>query len=128
MALRLSRLFGNSSEFWLSAQNSKGFMESKQKYHKELSDSPAQCSINTTGQASMKYFDFSQVWDILYSPWCHLPSPYLIRALQHVHSQYRRSARLCGRMIGSFLLQLKRKGTNAIPILPYANDIYLCPC
>ena len=37
MALRLSRLFGNSSEFWLSAQDSRDLWESEQKYHKELS-------------------------------------------------------------------------------------------
>lgn len=37
MALRLSRLFGNSSEFWLSAQDSRDLWESEQKYRKELS-------------------------------------------------------------------------------------------
>lgn len=37
MALRLSRLFGNSSEFWLSAQDSRDLWESEQHYHEELS-------------------------------------------------------------------------------------------
>ena len=37
MALRLSRLFGNSSEFWLSAQDSRDLWESEQRYHEELS-------------------------------------------------------------------------------------------
>jgi len=37
MALRLSRLFGNSPEFWLSAQHSRDLWESEQRYHKELS-------------------------------------------------------------------------------------------
>jgi len=37
MALRLSRLFGNSSEFWLSAQDSSDLWKSEQRYHKDLS-------------------------------------------------------------------------------------------
>jgi len=36
MALRLSRLFGNSPEFWLNAQHSRDLWESEQRYHKEL--------------------------------------------------------------------------------------------
>ncbi len=36
MALRLSRLFGNSPEFWLNAQRSRDLWESEQRYHKEL--------------------------------------------------------------------------------------------
>jgi len=37
MALRLSRLFGNSPEFWLNAQHSRDLWESEQRYHNELS-------------------------------------------------------------------------------------------
>jgi len=36
MALRLSRLFGNSPEFWLNAQNSVDLWESKSRHQKEL--------------------------------------------------------------------------------------------
>lgn len=36
MALRLSRLFGNSAEFWLNAQHSRDLWESKQRYQKQL--------------------------------------------------------------------------------------------
>jgi addiction module HigA family antidote len=34
MALRLSRLFGNSPEFWLNAQNAWELWESRQRYRK----------------------------------------------------------------------------------------------
>src|SRR4030042_393290 len=37
MALRLSRLFGNSSEFWLNAQHSWDLWDSEQRFHEELS-------------------------------------------------------------------------------------------
>ena len=37
MSLRLSRLFGNSPEFWLSAQDSRNLWESEQRYYEELS-------------------------------------------------------------------------------------------
>ena len=37
MALRLSRLFGNSPEFWLNAQHSLDLWNSEQQFHKELS-------------------------------------------------------------------------------------------
>ena len=37
MALRLSRLFGNSPEFWLNAQYSCDLWDSEQRFHKELS-------------------------------------------------------------------------------------------
>ena len=37
MALRLSRLFGNSPEFWLNAQHSRDLWESEKRYRKELS-------------------------------------------------------------------------------------------
>jgi addiction module HigA family antidote len=37
MALRLSRLFGNSPEFWLNAQHSRDLWDSEQRFHKELS-------------------------------------------------------------------------------------------
>jgi len=37
MALRLSRLFGNSPEFWLSAQHARDLWESEQDFKKELS-------------------------------------------------------------------------------------------
>ena len=37
MALRLSRLFGNSPEFWLNAQRATDLWESEQRYRKELS-------------------------------------------------------------------------------------------
>ena len=37
MALRLSRLFGNSPGFWLSAQDSRDLWESELRYHEELS-------------------------------------------------------------------------------------------
>ncbi len=36
MALRLSRLFGNSPQFWLNAQHSRDLWESEQRYQKEL--------------------------------------------------------------------------------------------
>ena len=36
MALRLSRLFGNSPEFWLNAQNSVDLWESEKNFQKEL--------------------------------------------------------------------------------------------
>ncbi len=38
MALRLSRLFGNSPEFWLNAQHSCDLWDSAQRYRKELSE------------------------------------------------------------------------------------------
>ncbi len=37
MALRLSRLFGNSPEFWLTAQHARDLWESEQGFKKELS-------------------------------------------------------------------------------------------
>jgi addiction module HigA family antidote len=37
MALRLSRLFGNSPEFWLNAQHSWDLWDSEQQIHEELS-------------------------------------------------------------------------------------------
>ena len=37
MALRLSRLFGNSPEFWLSAQQARDLWESERDYSEELS-------------------------------------------------------------------------------------------
>ncbi len=37
MALRLSRLFGNSPEFWLNAQHSRDLWETEQHYQDELS-------------------------------------------------------------------------------------------
>jgi addiction module HigA family antidote len=37
MALRLSRLFGNSPEFWLNAQHSWDLWDSEQRFCKELS-------------------------------------------------------------------------------------------
>lgn len=36
MALRLSRLFGNSPEFWLNAQRARDLWESEQRHHEEL--------------------------------------------------------------------------------------------
>jgi len=36
MALRLSRLFGNSPQFWLNAQNAHDLWELEQNYKKEL--------------------------------------------------------------------------------------------
>ena len=36
MALRLSRLFGNSPEFWLNAQHAKDLWESEQNFQDEL--------------------------------------------------------------------------------------------
>jgi addiction module HigA family antidote len=36
MALRLSRLFGNSPEFWLNAQLARDLWESEQGHHEEL--------------------------------------------------------------------------------------------
>jgi len=36
MALRLSRLFGNSPEFWLNAQHARDLWESEQRYCDEL--------------------------------------------------------------------------------------------
>ena len=37
MALRLSRLFGNSPDFWMNAQHSYDLWESEQSFRKELS-------------------------------------------------------------------------------------------
>ena len=37
MALRLSRLFGNSPEFWLNAQHARDLWDSEQRFEKELS-------------------------------------------------------------------------------------------
>jgi plasmid maintenance system antidote protein VapI len=37
MALRLSRLFSNSPEFWLNVQHSWDLWDSEQRYRKELS-------------------------------------------------------------------------------------------
>lgn len=37
IALRLSRLFGNSPEFWLNAQHAWDLWDSEQRSHKELS-------------------------------------------------------------------------------------------
>ena len=37
MALRLSRLFGNSPEFWMNAQNAWDLWDSEPRFHKELS-------------------------------------------------------------------------------------------
>jgi addiction module HigA family antidote len=37
MALRLSRLFGNSPEFWLNAQHARDLWDSRQRFEKELS-------------------------------------------------------------------------------------------
>jgi addiction module HigA family antidote len=37
MALRLSRLFGNSPEFWLNAQHAWDLWDSEQRFHNELS-------------------------------------------------------------------------------------------
>ena len=37
MALRLSRLFGNSPEFWLNAQHACDLWDSEQRFRKELS-------------------------------------------------------------------------------------------
>jgi addiction module HigA family antidote len=37
MALRLSRLFGNSPDFWMNAQHSYDLWESEQRFRKELS-------------------------------------------------------------------------------------------
>ncbi|MEE4606027.1 MAG: HigA family addiction module antitoxin [Desulfobacteraceae bacterium] len=36
MALRLSRLFGNSPEFWLNAQNARDIWDSEQQHKNEL--------------------------------------------------------------------------------------------
>jgi addiction module HigA family antidote len=36
MALRLSRLFGNSPEFWLNAQRTRDLWESERRFKKEL--------------------------------------------------------------------------------------------
>ncbi len=36
MALRLSRLFGNSPEFWLNAQHAWDLWDSEQRFHKEI--------------------------------------------------------------------------------------------
>ena len=36
MALRLSRLFGNSPEFWLNIQHARDLWESERQYQKEL--------------------------------------------------------------------------------------------
>lgn len=36
MALRLSRLFGNSPAFWLKAQQARDLWENEQKHHNEL--------------------------------------------------------------------------------------------
>ncbi len=40
MALRLSRIFGNSSTFWLNAQMALDLWTAEQKYGKELLDMP----------------------------------------------------------------------------------------
>lgn len=37
MALRLSRLFGNSPEFWLNAQHARDLWDSEHQFHRELS-------------------------------------------------------------------------------------------
>jgi addiction module HigA family antidote len=37
MALRLSRLFGNSPEFWMNAQHAWDLWDSERRFHKELS-------------------------------------------------------------------------------------------
>ncbi|MDY6894382.1 MAG: HigA family addiction module antitoxin [Thermotogota bacterium] len=37
MALRLSRLFGNSPEFWLNAQHARDLWDSEQRFERELS-------------------------------------------------------------------------------------------
>lgn len=37
MALRLSRLFGNSPEFWMNAQHAWDLWDSEQRFHTELS-------------------------------------------------------------------------------------------
>ena len=37
MALRLSRLFGNSPEFWLNAQHARDLWDSEHRFKKELS-------------------------------------------------------------------------------------------
>ena len=37
MALRLSRLFGNSPEFWLNAQHARDLWDSEHRFEKELS-------------------------------------------------------------------------------------------
>jgi addiction module HigA family antidote len=36
MALKLSRLFGNSPDFWLNAQHARDLWESEQRYSKEI--------------------------------------------------------------------------------------------
>ena len=36
MALRLSRLFGNSPEFWLNVQHARDLWDSEHRYHEEL--------------------------------------------------------------------------------------------
>ncbi len=36
MALRLSRLFGNSPEFWLNVQQARDLWDSERKFHEEL--------------------------------------------------------------------------------------------
>jgi plasmid maintenance system antidote protein VapI len=36
MALRLSRLFGNTPEFWLNAQNARDIWDSEQHFKNEL--------------------------------------------------------------------------------------------
>jgi addiction module HigA family antidote len=36
MALRLSRLFGNSPEFWLNVQHARDIWDSEKRYEKEL--------------------------------------------------------------------------------------------
>jgi addiction module HigA family antidote len=38
MALRLSRLFGNSPEFWLNAQRARDLWESEQRHRDELAE------------------------------------------------------------------------------------------
>ena len=40
MALRLSRLFGNSPEFWLNAQNARDIWESEHNFKEELEKIP----------------------------------------------------------------------------------------
>ena len=41
MALKLSRLFGNSPDFWLNAQQARDLWESEQRYYKEIDQIPA---------------------------------------------------------------------------------------
>ena len=45
MALRLSRLFGNSPAFWLNAQQARDLWESAQSYHEEIVRIQPLCAI-----------------------------------------------------------------------------------